>query len=257
MSRRRKKNTLLPKMIVIALVINAILLPLLARFGAFKAITGQHLTPVRLVRLPSPPRRPPPPKKAPAKKRIAKAKAKPQPHVSARPANAHPSRPNPHQPKVVASAPGGTGSGPTIDNSGTASPGQLPAAAPPAVPAPAPIAPPPPAPVPPPVPAPKPAAPPAPAPAPPPAAVAAVPLSQPRPEIPDDLSMDDIHGDFEALFHIGSDGTATAQMAHSTGNSRLDRIALDTANHWTFRPATVGGRPIDSIRRLQIQFYAL
>ena len=32
MSRRRKKNTLLPKMIGIALLINAILLPILAQF---------------------------------------------------------------------------------------------------------------------------------------------------------------------------------------------------------------------------------
>ncbi len=87
--------------------------------------------------------------------------------------------------------------------------------------------------------------------------VAAVPISQPRPEIPDDLSFDDIHGDFEALFHIAGDGTVSAQMAHSTGNARLDRIALDTASRWTFRPATLGGRPVDSVRRLRIQFYAL
>jgi len=80
---------------------------------------------------------------------------------------------------------------------------------------------------------------------------------QPRPELPDDLSIDDIHGDFEAVFHIGSDGTATAQMARSTGNSRLDQIALDAASRWTFRPATVGGRPVGSTRRLRIEFYAL
>ena len=36
MRRRRKKNTLLPKMIGLAVVINAVLLPLLARMGAFK-----------------------------------------------------------------------------------------------------------------------------------------------------------------------------------------------------------------------------
>ncbi len=119
MSRRRKKNTLLPKMVGLAVVVNAVLLPLLAHFGAFKAIHGQRLTPVRLVSLPPPPKRPPPPKHAPPKKRTAKAKPRPQAHVSARPATAHVSRPNPNQPKVVAAAPGGAGSGPTIDNSGT------------------------------------------------------------------------------------------------------------------------------------------
>lgn len=255
MSRRRKKNTLLPKMIGLAVVINAILLPLLAHFGAFKAIHGQRLTPIKLVALP-PPKRPPPPKKAAPKKRIAKAKARPQPRASARPATARVPRANPNQPKVVAAAPGGTGGGPTIDNTGTAAPGQLPAAAPPAAPPPAAA----------PTPAPPPAAPPAPvvtkpapaptAPAPPPVVTVAVPLSQPRPELPDDLSFDDIHGDFEALFQIARDGTAAARMAHSTGNSRLDQIALDTARRWTFRPATVDGRPTESTRRLRIEFYA-
>lgn len=256
MSRRRKKNTLLPKMIALAVVINAVLLPLLAHFGAFKAMRGQRLTPVRLVSLPPPPKRPAPPKKAPAKKRAAKA-TRPQAHVAARPATARASRPNSSQPKVVASSSSGGSGGPTIDNSGTAAPGQLPAAPPQAALPPAPIVPPPPAPTPPPaLVAPRPA-PPAAAPLAPPVVVVAVPLSQPRPQVPDDLSIDDIHSDFEAQFHIGSDGTVTAQTAQSTGNAVLDRLALDAASHWTFRPATVGGRPVDSIRRLRIQFYAL
>ena len=257
MSRRRKKNTLLPKMIGLAVVINAVLLPLLAHFGAFKAMRGQHLTPVRLVSLPPPPKRPPPPKKAPAKKRAAKAKARPQPRASARPATTRAIRPNPNQPKVVASASGGGSGGPTIDNSGTAAPGQLPAAAPPVTPPPAAPLPPSPAPAPPPAPVAPPPAPAPIAPAPPPVVVAAVPLSQPRPQIPDDLSLDDINGSFEALFHIQSDGAVRAQMARSTGNARLDQIALDAASHWTFRPATIDGRPVVSTRRLRIEFYAL
>ena len=43
MARRRQKNNLLPKMIGIAVIVNAILLPILAQFGVFKGIHGQRL----------------------------------------------------------------------------------------------------------------------------------------------------------------------------------------------------------------------
>jgi len=252
MSRRRKKNTLLPKMIGIAVVINAVLLPLLAHFGAFKAIHGQHLTPVKLVQLPPPPKRPPV-KKPPVKRKVAKAKPRPATHLARTPATSRPSRPNPNQPKVVAAGPG-AGTGPAIDNSGTGTPGQLPSAPPPTpTPSPAIPAPTPPPVVTPPVP-PKVVAAPAPPPAP--VVVPAEALLQPRPTLPDDLSVDDIHNDFEALFSISKDGTATAKMLASTGDSRLDALALDAARRWTFRPATVNGQPVDSYRRLRIEFYA-
>lgn len=257
MSRRRKKNTLLPKMIGIAVVINAVLLPLLAHFGAFKAIHGQHLTPVKLVQLPPPPKRPPV-KKPPVKRKVARAKPRPATHIARTPATSRPSRPNPNQPKLVAAG-GGAGSGPAIENNGTGKAGQLPTAPVPTpvpVPTPATSAPTPPPAVTPPVPAPpKVAAAPTPPPAP--VVVAAEPLSQPRPTLPDDLSVDDIHNDFEALFVISKDGTATAKMLASTGDSRLDTLALDAARRWTFRPATVNGQPVDSYRRLRIEFYAL
>lgn len=252
MSRRRKKNTLLPKMVGLGVLINAILLPILAHFGAFKAIQGQHLTPVKLVDLPPPKRSVP--KKPVVKKRVAQAKPRPAARIAAHVAAARVSRPNPNQPKVVASAGTGAGTAATVDNSGTATPGQLPAPAatkaetPPApVPTPAPVVP---API-----APKPETPPAPAPTPP-QIVEAEAIEQPRPLVPDDLSMDDIHGDFVAVFTVKSDGQATAKMAQSTGSRRLDALALDAANRWKFRPARVGGRPVDSFRRLRVQFYA-
>ncbi len=257
MSRRRKKNTLLPKMIGLAVVINAVFLPLLAHFGAFKAIHGQHLTPVKLVSLPPPPKRPPV-KKPPVKRKVAKAKPRPATPIAARPATSRPARANPNQPKLVAAG-GGAGNGPIVDNTGTGTPGQLPSATPPPPAAPpTPTTPAPPLPVTPPTPAPVPPHP-APAPAPPPApvVVAAEPLSQPRPTLPDDISVDDIHSPFEALFAIGKDGTATAKMLASTGDTRLDALALDAARRWTFRPATVDGKPVDSFRRLRIEFFAL
>ena len=240
-------------MIGLAVVLNAILLPLLAHFGAFKAIRGQHLTTVKLVDLPPPVKRNVP-KKPPIRKRVAKARPRSTARMAAHSPAARASRPNPNQPKVVASAANGAGAGASIDNSGTQAPGQLPSSVP--SPAPAPPAPvPSPAPI---VPAPiaaKPVTLPAPAPTPP-QIIPAEPVAQPQPRVPDDLSFDDIHGDFVAVFTVKSDGQATAKMVASTGNGRLDTLALDAANEWTFRPATVGGKAVDSFRRLRITFYA-
>ena len=63
MRRRRQKNTLLPKMLGLAVLINAILLPILAQFGVFKSIGGRpRLTEVELVKVPLPEKRPVPPR---------------------------------------------------------------------------------------------------------------------------------------------------------------------------------------------------
>ncbi|MDQ2688630.1 MAG: energy transducer TonB, partial [Armatimonadota bacterium] len=87
-----------------------------------------------------------------------------------------------------------------------------------------------------------------------PVVVAAEPLSPPQPKIPDDLSADTIHDDFKAVFTIGADGDVAVRMTASTGNATLDSLALDAARRWTFRPATVDGKPVSSFRRFVIQF---
>lgn len=260
-------------MIGVAVVVNAILLPILAHMGVFKAIGGQHLEPINLVSLP-PEKKPPVPKKTP-KKVTRKRAARPRPAAKAasRPATARPSRPNPNQPKLVVtedgvapSAGGGNGNGPGVENNGTGAAGQLPSSPPAANPAPpdapAPTPPENPAPV---TPTPVPPSPPVrpvvtpPPPVPPapphvPVVVAAQPVSQPQPKIPDDMDYDSIKGDFRAVFAIHADGGVSVQMTASTGNPTLDTLALDAARRWTFRPATVDGRPVSSYRRFVIQF---
>ena len=253
MRRRRQKNTLLPKMIGVAVLVNAILLPILAQLGVFKNIGGQKLTQVELIKLPPPEKRPPPPKKT------AKKAARPHPaghKTAARPATARHAPSGPPPVKVVAAGPspgdaGGSGdAGIVPSGSGPATSAPSPAA--PAAPSP-PVTPPP-APTP---PAPTPLAP-KPAPPPPsavPVVTDATPLSQPRPALPDDLSYDDIHGSFLALFTIHADGSADVKMVSSTGNNEADGILLDFARKWTFRPATVNGKPIESFKRLEVEFY--
>lgn len=255
MRRRRQKNTLLPKMIGLAVIINAILLPILAQLGVFKSIGGQKLTQVEMIKLPPPEKRVAPPKKM-AKKAAAK------PKTAGRKTAAHPaaSRRTPSGPppvKVVAAGPsaganGGNGGG-DAGISGSSSGAVMPPSVPTA-PVPLPVSPPPPpaAPPPPPPPAVRPVLPP-----PPPAApvvTAAVPVSQPKPSIPEDLQDGDLNTVFGALFTVHPDGTASVKTVSSTGNQALDSLALDAAKRWTFRPATRDGQPVQSFLRLRIEF---
>jgi len=257
MRRRRQKNTLLPKMIGLAVIINAILLPILAQLGVFKSIGGQKLTQVEMIKLPPPEKRVAPPKKM-AKKAVAKPKAAGR-KTAARPAASRRTPSGPPPVKVVAAGPsaganGGNGDGDAgISGSGSGSVTPPPV---PIAPVPLPVSPPPlpaaPPPPPPPPPAVRPVLPP-----PPPAApvvTAAVPVSQPKPSIPEDLQDGDLNTVFDALFTVHPDGTASVKTVSSTGNQTLDSLALDAAKRWTFRPATRGGQPVQSFLRLRIEF---
>lgn len=258
MRRRRQKNTLLPKMIGLAVIINAILLPILAQMGVFKNITGQKLTPIEIIKLPPPEKRPAPPKKT-AKK--ATPKPKPAGHkTAARPAASRRAPSGPPPVRVVAQGPaagtsGGGGDAGITGSGGSPTPVPPPAPLPPPAPPVSPPPPPPPAPAPPPPPPPAPKPVPPPAPPPPPVVTAAVPVSQPKPVLPDDISFDDIHGSFLGLFTIRADGTTDVKMVSSSGNSRVDQIALDAARQWKFRPATVSGKPVSSYERLEVEVY--
>lgn len=256
MRRRRQKNTLLPKMIGLAVVINAILLPILAQLGVFKSIGGQKLTQVEIIKLPPPEKRPAPPKKT-AKKAAAKPKAAGR-KVAAHPAAARRAPSGPPPVRVVAQGPaagasgGGGDAGITASDSGPSSP---PPAPPPAPLPPVSPPPPPPAALPPvsPPPAPRPVPPP-----PPPAAPVSsdpVLVSQPKPVLPDDVNFDDIHSNFFGLFTIHADGSTDVKMVSSTGDNRVDQIVLDTVRKWKFRPAILNGKPVQSFERLEVQVY--
>jgi len=255
MRRRRQKNTLLPKMLGLAVLINAILLPILAQFGVFKSIGGrQTLTPVELVKVPPAEKRLPP-KKTP-KKQAAK------PHPAGRKAAAHmaaarhvPSGPPPVRVVAAGPTPGGAGSGGDAGITGSSG-GPTPPAGPPITP---PVTAPPQNTLPAATPPPTPVSPPPVVPAPPPAAhvptlTAAVPLSQPRPEIPEELRDTELNATFEGVFTVHADGTATVKAVSGTGNAILDAAALNAARRWTFRPATKDGQPVESYLRLKIEF---
>ncbi len=271
--RRRQRNPLLMRILVVSVAAHIIILPILAHFGAFKHVQ-QELVKVDLIKLPSRPKPPPPPPKKQAK---PKAKAKPRNTAHAvhhaAPVHAQAHHSNFTQPKVIAgSGTGAGGGGATVDNSGTGAAGQLPTkiaqkpapikqAAPPvktiSKPAPQKTAPPP-APMkrrhvqiaaaPPTVPAPHI-----------PVVLAAKPAlpaaSEPQPDIPDSLRFEAMNSTCVVEVTIDAGGMpADAHILQSSGSSRLDKRAEEAVLKWKFLPATSDGQPIVSQVRVHIHF---
>ncbi|MCW3059885.1 MAG: outer rane transport energization protein TonB [Capsulimonas sp.] len=257
MRRRKKEKPLLPKMIGIAVVIVAALLPLLSKLGAFKPMHGHRYDNVTLVKLPPVPKKPEVKKAAP-KKKVA-AKPHPAGHTASHAAASHTARDTRNLPKVVASAAApGAGGDNGISNDGTGQVGQVPQApAPPkepVTPAPEPSPPSAPETAPAPPPVTPPPAPAAPTPPPAPKIEPATVVSKTEPIIPDDLRDTDLIAQFRALFTVHSDGTASVKTLESTGNDRLDALALDAAKRWKFQPARRDGTPLESYLRLTVEF---
>ncbi|HZP81228.1 MAG TPA: TonB family protein [Chthonomonadaceae bacterium] len=271
MRRRKQKNPLLMRIVGVSILVHIVALPVLAHFGAFQKIE-RHFVEARMVVLPPPQAE----KEKPEVKKERKVARKAAPTVK-KSASSTPharqaaQKSNLNQPKVVASAgDGGAGDSgePTVDANGTGKAGQLPTPQadprPPggdAAPAPPPQKEEPPKPE-----APKIAqnvAPPKSAtpPAPPPEVkkepvfTEAEPVQSPQPTLPDDLRAETLDKTCVAEFIVGADGTPTnVKITQSTGNDELDRIALETARQWRFKPATRDGQPIESRVRLHIQF---
>ncbi|HLV80386.1 MAG TPA: TonB family protein [Chthonomonadaceae bacterium] len=276
MRRRHQRNPLLMRIIGISILLHVLALPVLAHYGAFKKIQREFSTPIQtqLIKLPPPEKEKTEAKKPPPKHMAHRMAA----HKSAA-STSHPhqmaSRSHFTQPKVVAAA-GGPGSGgdngPTVDANGTGKAGQLPqalsgggpkatATAPPVPtqpqiqpkatqPAP-PVTPPPVETKPAPVTKPMPSAPATPA------FTQAEPLPDhsPLPSIPDDMRGDSLDKSCVAEFTVEPDGAPSdIKIVQSSGYEELDRIALDTARQWRFKPATREGQPVQSQVRLHIEF---
>jgi protein TonB len=278
MRRRRQKNPLLMRIVMISILIHIIALPILAHFGTFKAIQ-EHFLDTRLVTLPPPEAI----KDKQAEKKIQKvvhhlqkaAKSK----VASAASHAHQAshKSNLNIPKVIASAGDQSGNGDnagnTVDAGGTGAVGQVPTpnktpgdnsgekktapektAQAPSVPVketvhnttePHPAAPT----------VVQPAPPPKPAPPPTPIFSEAQPVYSPQPDIPDSLREEAMDKTCVALVTIQPDGRPSdIQIVTSSGNNDLDQLAINTARKWKFKPATENGAPVVSQVRLHIEF---
>ena len=261
MSRRRKKNPLLMRIIVATVVIHMIALPIAAHFGAFEKLKKQFgESRVTLVPIPKQDKEKEQTNTKKEKPKVAKSQSK----VAVKRGGT--AKPNPNLQKVVATNnpnDNGTGDGPTIEQGTGTKVGEIPTVKTEAGPtknvagggdaAPIttrPTEPPPPTP---PAQPTKAAEPEKPKHVP----VYAEPEQDysPQPTIPDDLRNEPMEKNFVALFTVGPDGKAKdVKMTQSTGSSELDEVALKTAKQWRFKPATLDGAGVESKVKLTIEF---
>jgi protein TonB len=271
--RRRNNNPLLKRIIMISVIVHIIALPILAQFGAFKQIQKRFMD-TQLVSLPPPIHE----KQSEEKhehKQVHKAQTAKKTAPIASQAKQAAQKSNLSQPKVVASADtgGGTEDGiPVVDPNGTGKAGVLPteetSKKPTAEKEPVPVEKPIEKPVKPeepvkkpetfvkpvekpvePVKKPDPVAPMVPR------FTTAEAESMPPPSIPDDLRSDALDKTTVVEIVVSPQGTASkVKVAQSAGNGELDKIAMDAARKWKFRPATRNGDPIESTVRLHVQF---
>ena len=269
MRRRRQKGVpLLWKIVGVSVLVHIIALPILARFGVFQKVERQF-TDVQMVTLPTPEaEKPRPAPKEPVKKtpKVAAAKRSTAEH----PRSASARQNNLSQPKVVVAqgGPGGGDSGgPTVDSNGSGAAGALPTEVAP-TPSPAPSAalgpsPAPATPAPAPTPSAAPIATPSPVPTPsptprPPTFTEAVPIDTPKPTLPDSLRSDTLDRTTVAEFVVGTDGAPVEiRVVQSAGMDDLDKLAMDAARQWRFKPATRDGVPVQSTVRLHVAFQVL
>jgi protein TonB len=257
--RRRQRNPLLVRIIVISLVAHVIALPILAHFGAFEKVRKSFGT-ANVVMLEPEKKvvKPPPP---------VKKKAKAQTQNSAKGQNKGKAAARADLPKVaVQDGPGG-GDAPAVDQ-GTKTGGALlpgtntgpPKATdssepkttvvgtPPNVKA---LSQPPVTPTP-------PTKPPVTTVTKPkhiPVFTEVEPVYQPEPTIPDDLRDQPLDKTAVIEVTVGADGSiATAELSKGTGIRELDVLAVRTAKTWKFKPATADGEAVSGKLRLRIEF---
>lgn len=79
-------------------------------------------------------------------------------------------------------------------------------------------------------------------------------LDSPRPEIPSELYEQGLKSSCVARFNIKKTGKFSVKLVNSSGSQEIDDIALKTLRQWKFRPATVDGAPVDSSRKIRVEF---
>lgn len=268
MRRRRRKNPLLTRILLISVGIHIIALPILAHFGTFREIQRRYFDTQMVVMAPS---KIPVPEEHAKPKVVVKQQGSRSNKASAGQKHAAPQQRLSNLPSVVASQGPGEAGGPTVDQGSGGTAGQVPTAGgnggsgggagdghaaavkPPQVTTPtlekAPekpvvtdhpkIA----------TPTPTPVVKHAPV------YADAQPTFSPQPTIPDDLRYDAVDKTTVLEFVVGPDGSPTSvKVAASCGIEALDKAAVESAKQWKFKPATRDGEPISRSVRLKVEF---
>ncbi len=85
--------------------------------------------------------------------------------------------------------------------------------------------------------------------------VEAVPLETPSPAYPDAARRGNVQGIVIAELRIDAQGRVEfARAAEGSGSRILDDAALAAVKAWRYQPATLGGKPVPSVRRVRFVF---
>jgi protein TonB len=79
-------------------------------------------------------------------------------------------------------------------------------------------------------------------------------LACPQPLIPAELHEQCFKSCCIARFIINPDGKAAVKLVTSSGSNEIDEITLSTLKRWKFRPAMLNGKPVQSTRRVKVEF---
>jgi protein TonB len=77
-------------------------------------------------------------------------------------------------------------------------------------------------------------------------------ITQPLPEIPDDLREAAYHAIALARFTIHPDGSADVELLQPTQQPRLNQLLLASLHNWRFFPATENGKPVESHQDVRV-----
>jgi protein TonB len=77
-------------------------------------------------------------------------------------------------------------------------------------------------------------------------------ITQPLPEIPDDLREAAYHAIALARFTIHPDGSVEVELLQPTQQPRLNQLLLASLHNWRFFPATENGKPVESHQDVRV-----
>ena len=82
----------------------------------------------------------------------------------------------------------------------------------------------------------------------------AEPTYAPEPEINPELHETCFKSCCIAKFLVKANGKTSVVLLTSSGSREVDDMALATLRRWKFKPATLDGQPVDSSRKIRIEF---
>jgi len=82
----------------------------------------------------------------------------------------------------------------------------------------------------------------------------AEPVSQPMPEIPDELKSQSFKTFVRVAVEVDENGNPSVTLRTSSGNPEVDRRVLEALKRWRWKPALKDGEPVRSTQRFKFEF---